>query len=115
MIFFLTSQYCCLGSIGFNARTTSTHVSRHHHRYISRAKDKNTRRIHTSRHLVDFVAGTAASTYVILSVADVIIFRVHVTINRDYFTMINTSCGLAIAVGVCKEWTFPYVFFSLRV
>ena len=111
---FLTSRYCCPGSIGFNARTISIQVPRYHC-YISRAERKNTRRIHTSRQLVDFIAGTATSPYVVLSVAAVIIFRVHVTINRDHLTMINTGCGLAIAVCVCKEWAFPYVFLLLRV
>ena len=69
----------------------------------------------THTQLINFISGTATSPCVILSDAAVIIFRVHVTLNRDHSTMINTSCGLAIAVCVCKEWNSPHVFFLLRV
>ena len=114
MILFSITRYCCPGSVGFSARTISIPVS-YHHRCISRAEHRYLRRIHTSRLLDDFIAGTATSPYVILLVVAVIIFRVHFTINLDLSTMINTCCGLALAVCVSDEWAFPYVLYSLRV
>ena len=50
---------------------------------------------------------SSPAPYVMLLFAAVIILHVHVTTNRDHFTMINTCCSLGIALCVCEEWTFP--------
>ena len=46
----------------------------------------------------------------LLSVAAVVIFRVLVITNHDELTMINTCCGLAVAVCVSEAWAIIYVF-----